>query len=300
MSPRRALAYLLSLLPVAVLVLVLLQPGAASAQMPYFDDLPFFTPADSTSRLALVADLNRFEETKFNWSVNRLLISIILPAGQEASFFIRMPLTTFDTGQTPLFSRWPWLAGEEADSWPDSRRYSGFGQPEIGATGPLGLSMLPNWHYGVALGLPAGTDFLYPFSSVSMPLRLEARKMVAWGTNRQLGLNLGYVMNMKSAKDYLNSDYAFPSGWHLGSDLNFYRGRGKRMSLAYDYHNRNGKNLQLIGVQGWLPWTDDGSVGLKVSREIQGTLDNPATWYFTLSFRLDSDRYRPAEEEDAP
>jgi len=100
--------------------------------------------------------------------------------------------------------------------------------------------------------------------------------------------------------DFLNEETAFPSGVHLGGVLNWYRGRGSRLAMSYDFHNREGRKSQLLGVQAWVPWTDDGSVGLKVARELQGTLDRPAAWYFTVSFRLDSNRYRPLQETSEP
>ncbi len=287
--------------PGVLLLLAVFLAGSASAQIPYLDDMPFFAPADSTSRLALVTEFNRFEDPKFAWSVNRLLVSIILPGGKDAAFFIRMPFTSFDTGEVELFSRWPWVEGiAEDENWPDGRRITSLGQPEIGATGPVGLSFLPNWHYAVSLGLPVGTDRLYPFGSVSMPFRLELRKTVSFAGNRNLGLTAGYLENMDSATDHLNGDFAFPSGFHLGGVYNWYRGRGSRLNLSYDFHNREGRRSQLLGVQGWIPWTDDGSVGLKVARELQGTLDRPAAWYFTISFRLDSNRHRPSMESASP
>jgi hypothetical protein len=286
---------------VLLAVFLFLPVGSSTvfAQMLYLDDMPFFAPADSTSRLALIADFDRFEDPHTQWSLNRFLVTIMLPAGQRAAFFVRMPYASFDSGNIPAFSRWPWLKNDEVvDDWPHNRRVTSFGQPELGATGPTNLPFLPRWHYSVSLGLPAGTDRLYPFSSVSLPLRVELRKTIPVGGSRQAGFTAGYLKNMDSGKEYLNGDAAFPNGFHLGGILNWYQGRGKRMALAYDYHNREGRISQLAGVQLWVPWTEDGSVGLKVSRELQGTLDRPAAWYFTLSFRLDSAIYRPSMEEE--
>ncbi len=78
--------------------------------------------------------------------------------------------------------------------------------------------------------------------------------------------------------------------------MNWYRGRNSRLGLAYDYHHRQGRISQLLGLQAWAPWTDDASIGFKVSHELQGSLDRPAAWYFTISFRLDSQKYRPGQE----
>jgi len=285
----------------ALLLLTVLMTSPLHAQMLYLDDMPFFTPADSTSRLALEAELNRFEDPKFNWSVNRLLVTIMLPAGEKGVFFVRMPFTSFDTGDVELFSRWPWVEGiAEDENWPNGRRITSLGQPEIGVTGPTGFSFLPHLHYSAALGLPVSTDRLYPFGSVSMPFRLELRKVIHLSASRQLGLTLGYLENMDSAKDHLNGDMAFPSGPHLGGVFNWFRGRGSRLALSYDYYNREGRKSQMLGVEAWTSWTDDGSVGFKVARELQGTLDRPAAWYFTLSFRLDSNSRRPGHENSVP
>lgn len=285
----------------ALLLLTVLMTSPLHAQMLYLDNMPFFTPADSTSRLALVTEFNRFEDSKFNWSVNRLLVTIMLPAGEKGSFFVRMPFTSFDTGDVELFSRWPWVQGISEDvDWPDGRRITSLGQPEIGATGPTGFSFLPNWHYSVALGLPVSTDRLYPFGSISMPFRLELRKIIPWGATKQVGLTIGHLENMDSAKDHLDGEMAFPSGHHLGGVLNWFRGRGSRLALSYDYYNREGHKSQMLAVEAWTSWTDDGSVGFKVARELQGTLDRPAAWYFTLSFRLDSNSRRPSSESPAP
>ena len=46
-------------------------------------------------------------------------------------------------------------------------------------------------------------------------------------------------------------------------------------------------------------WTPDGSLGVKVARELQGTLHGPAAWYFTLAWRFDSPGRRPAAEAEA-
>lgn len=282
-----------------LLGLLLMLAGSAPAQMLYLDDLPFFAVSDSTSRLALQTDFNRFEDAHSGWSVNRLLVTMVLPAGQRGTFFLRMPYTSFDTGTTPLFSRWPWVRGNgDQDNWPPSARETSLSQPEIGATGPLALSFLHHWHYAIALGLPAGSDRLYPFGSVSIPFRLGVRRVVPWGAQRQVGLTFDILRGMDSGKDLLRGEEAFPGGIHLGAVLNWYRHRGSRFSMAYDYHRRQGRRSQLLGVQAWTPWTESGAVGLKVARELQGTLDRPAAWYFTLSFRLDSLRFLPGAESE--
>jgi hypothetical protein len=271
--------------------------GSAQAQLMHMDPLPFFTPADSTSRLALVVDLDRTNDDKFGWTMNRIMLTAFLPAGDDAAFFLRLPHQTFDSGEVPVRSRWPWLMGPDGqDGWPGESRISSFGKLEIGVTGPIVLPLLRGMDYGLALGLPSGTDRVYPFSSQSIPLRLQLRKPVVLSHGLQAGLLAGYLVHMDSGKDFLDSS-AFPSGYQLGASLARYGGRGSRWHLTWDYRNEDNRKSQLVGVQGWVPWTDDGAVGLKIAREIQGSLDRPAEWYFTLSWRFDSPKYRQGLED---
>lgn len=282
-----------------VLLYLLFIPAGARAQIPHLDAIPWFTSADSTSRLALVVEINRFHDPKFDWNVSRVLLTAVLPAGDDATFFLRLPHLTFDTGNTTVAQRWPWVIGEEGQNgWPHEKRVASFGQIEVGVTGPMSLPLTGGVDYALALGLPSGSDRVYPFSSTSLPLRLEFKKIVPLGGRTHLGLVAGYLSNMDSGRNNLTSD-AFPSGYHLGASVDFYRGRGSRLGVTYDYQDRKSRLSQLAGVQWWLPWGDSGSLGIKVARELQGTLDRPAAWYFTLGWRFDSAGYRlsaPATE----
>jgi hypothetical protein len=272
----------------------------ARAQLPHLDAIPWYTPADSTSRLALVVDVDRFHDSKFGWDLNRLLLTAILPAGDDGVFFLRLPLMTFDTGGLSLQSRWPWVIGEGApEGWPHEERVSSYGQIEVGINGPVKLPLVTWVNYGLALGLPTGSDKVYPFSSTGMPLRLALKKNLPLGRTTYLGLVAGYLAHMDSGKDNLDP-YAFPSGVHLGATFDVFRDRGSRFLLSYDYHNRESRKSQMAGAQVWIPWSEDGSIGFKAARELQGTLDRPAEWYFTLSFRLDSPNHRlRADPEEA-
>ncbi len=270
----------------------LLAPRGANAQLMHLDALPWFTPADSTSRLALIIEVNRFHDPKFDWNLNRILLTAVLPAGDDATFFLRLPHMTFDTGGISVANRWPWVIGEDGrNGWPHENRISSFGQIEVGVTGPVHLPLSGVVDYALAVGLPTGSDRVYPFSSVSLPLRVELRKIIPLGRTTHLGLVAGYLSNMDSTKDFLVST-AFPSGYHLGAAVDFYKGRGSRLGLTYDFQDRKSRRSQLAGVQWWLPWGSDGSLGFKVGRELQGTLDRPAAWYFTLAWRLDSASHR--------
>jgi len=279
-----------------VLVLLVMAATPVKAQLMHLDPLPFFTPADSTSRLALIVDVDRFTDTKFDWNLNRVLLTTILPAGDDATFFLRISHLTFDVGTTSLKSRWPWVLGSGArEGWPHSQRISGFGKLEVGVTGPLVLPLLRGADYGLALGLPTGTDDPYPFTARSMPFRIQLRKPVVLGGGLQAGLLAGYLVHMDSGGDNLDP-LAFPSGYQLGASLARFGGRGARWRLAWDYRNEDFRRSQIVSVQGYLPWAADGAVGLKIGRELQGSLDRAAEWYFSLSWRLDSPKYRQGLE----
>jgi len=265
----------------------------ATAQMMHLDGLPYYAPADSSSRLALVAEMGRFEDRKWGWDANRLMVTAILPAGDFARFYLRGSHVTFNSGDTPLLTRWPWIRGEEAEeTWPGGQRQSSFGSPELGVTGPLELSFLSHWHYGVGLGLPVGSDRIYPFGSTSLPFRLELRKILFADAATNLTVTGGKLMHMSSGKKLLSDD-AFPSGYLLSAAVQRYWGPGRSLALSWDYQYRQGAESHLPAVQAWVPWTDNGSVGARVACELAGTLDRPAQWYVSLMWRFDSPKYRP-------
>lgn len=270
--------------------------GTACAQMTYLDEFPWFAAADSTSRLAMVAEFNRFEDPQQNWSVNRLHVCAILPGGDRSVFFLRMSHLAFDTGGRSAVGRWPGILGPEEDfQWGSETTITSFGQPEVGATGPVAVAGLSHWHYGVGLGLPVGTDRLYPFASVSLPFRLALRRYFDLGARSQLAVTGTYLMNMDSGKDLLDES-AFPDGGQLGLTYNWYRGRGSRLGATYDLKSLDGRKSEILGLQAWVPWTQDGSMGLKVARDLSGSQDRPALWYFTLAWRFDSPGRRPEVE----
>lgn len=270
--------------------------GAARAQLPHLDPIPWHTPADSTSRLALTVDLQRFTDDHTGWNANRILLTAILPAGDKGTFFLRIPHQTFDTGGLDLEGRWPWVLGEEApEGWPHEDRISSFGQIEIGANGPLRLPLMGAGDFGVALGLPMGSDRVYPFSSKSMPLRLALRKPIRLGERRLLHLVGAYLKPTGSGRDFLG-DEAFPGGYHLGADFDWYLGKGGRLGVGYDRHDREGRIADLVSARVTIPWSGAGAIGLEAVRELAGTLDRPAAWQFSLSWRLNSGRYRSGHE----
>jgi hypothetical protein len=280
-------------------LLILAAVPSARAQLPHLDPIPWHTPADSTSRLAMMVDVQRTTDDHTGWNANRILLTAILPAGGRGTFFLRIPHVTFDTDGLGLANRWPWVLGEAAtDGWPGEDRLSSFGQIEVGVTGPVRLPLVGLSDYALGLGIPMGSDRVYPFSSTSIPLRLGYRKPLDLGDRRRLTLNGVYLKHMGSGKEFLN-DAAFPSGWQAGASFDWYRGEGGRFGIGYDYHDREGRIAQLVAARLWFPWSERAAIGLEAARELAGTLDRPAAWYFTLTWRLNSGKYR-AGHETAP
>ena len=261
-----------------------------------FDEIPWLAPADSTSRLAMVVQLDHRIDDKYDWRINRLLLTGILPAGENGAYFLRLPVASFDVGTTPLLQRWPWLRGDGEElpiDWPQEGQVFEIAQPEIGATGPLGLPALGRCQYGVALGLPVGNDRLYPVSSKSLPLRLELRKPLSVSSRGRLAVTAGYLLHMDSSGDALDASAAFPSGYHLGLAWRHALGSRGSWSLIWDGHYRDDRRLEQVGARLAIPWRDVGTWGLQISREIQGSLDRSAAWLASLTWRFDS---RPDRE----
>ena len=273
-------------------LLVALLPTVAAAQMLHLDPVPWSAVTDSTAGPALVVEVTRFEESKFDWSANRIQLTLLLPMGDRGEVFVRMPHYTADFGSTSLWSRWPSVEGGEeavaaADTFWTERRVSSFGQLEVGANRWAYWPLLGRTHYGAALGLPVGTDRLYPFSSVSFPLRLEVRKVLELRSGGLLFLEAGYLYNVDSGQDRLD-ETAFPDGWRGGAVLQLGSRRTKKLLLDYHYENREGRRSQTAGLQIQLPWLVDGSWGLRADRELAGSLNRYAEWRFSLVWRFDT------------
>ncbi|PIV80241.1 hypothetical protein COW53_10760 [bacterium CG17_big_fil_post_rev_8_21_14_2_50_64_8] len=272
-------------------------PRTGFGQLLYQDRLPWSTPADSTSRLALEVAADHFFDARFDWSVDRLLLTVVLPGGENGRFFVRMPHLTFDSGNTPVLKRWPDIEGEDlTPGWPGSGRVNGFGQLEAGALGQLKLPVLGPTAFGAKLGLPVGSENLYPFSSTSMPLQIEMRKTLAVAGAFQAHLGAGTTLSLGSGRAGLAED-AFSGGRLLGLELDWYRGRGSRVTATLDRRNQEDRTSLVAGLQTWFSWTPDGSLGLKAAREMEGPGDRPAQWFLTVAWRFDSAKFRPKPAE---
>lgn len=266
---------------------------AARAQLPHLDPLPWYTPADSSSQLALVAEVDRFTDKATDWAVNRVMVTATLPAGTRSVWFLRLPYLSFDTSGQSVPARWPGTVGkDQPEGWPGGERLTGFGQLEVGAAGPLGLRGLGPWRYGFALGLPTGQNALYPWSSTSLPLRLQLQGDLRPSGPWHLWLGGGYLLHLDASGNTLAPE-AFPNGWQAMAELGLLRGPGSSWRLTASWEDRNTRRSLLVGAAVWLPWTGDASIGLRAARELADAADRPARWYLALSWRFDSPSHRP-------
>lgn len=276
-------------------ILLALGAGGAAAQLPHLDPLPWFAPVDSTSRQALIVDLERFGDGVTGWVVNRTALTVTLPAGARGAWLLRASYVRFDPGSLPLLTRWPTARGTEAaEDWPGETVGNGFGPLEAGVITPLRLPLLGGTSFGAALGLPTGSNRLYPFSSTSMPLRLHLRRGFGEGRSR-LWAHAGTLFHLDATGDDLADD-AFPSGHLVGLEAAWYRGRGSRLSLGFDLEDRDGRGSRLVTAAAWFPWRDSASVGLRLRWEVAGEAHRPAAWYAGISVRLEGPRDLPADE----
>ncbi len=275
-------------------------PEKASGQIYHLDPIPWRAVADSTSRLALEVHADHDFDPRFDWTLDRILMTVILPGGDDGIFFLRMSHMTFDSGRVTVLDRWPEIQGPDMNpAWPFSGRVKGFGQMEVGSCGGLVSPGLGKMSYGAALGLPVGTDKLYPFSSTSMLLRVELRKELALSSALYTHWALGYLANVGSGRSGLANE-AFDGGHHLGGEVAWYRGRGSRLVATLDADDRGGRSALRAGAQCWFPWSADGSIGIQLAKELSGPENRAGSWFVTLAWRFDSSRYRGIESGVGP
>lgn len=296
MSPGRPAA---TVAAAGCALLLCVAASTGLAQLPHLDPLPWFSPADSTSRLALVVQVDRGVDGQTEWSTNRVMLTALLPAGARGAWFLRMPYLSFDTAGLPVRVRWPGTTGtEQPPGWPGGERLEGFGQIEVGGTGPLGLPGLGPWHFGLALGLPTGQNGLYPWSSTSLPLRLQLRRDLRPDGPWHLWLGGGYLLHLDAGGDKLDGS-AFPNGWQVAGELELVRRRGSSWHLTGAWEDRNTRRSLLVGAEVWLPWTANGSLGLRAARELAAAEHRPAQWWLSLAWRFDSPQQPPQESPAA-
>ena len=262
-------------------------PAVALGQLPHLDPLPWYAASDSTSRLALEIQLDRSLDKTTDWAANRVMLTVTLPAGERAAWFVRMPYVSFDTGGLGALERWPDAAGDEAPAdWPGSARLDGFGQIEVGATTDLRLPLLGRSGLGLALGLPTGQNSVYPWSSTSMPMRLQLRRDVAPGGDAHLWLGGGLLMHADATGEVLGPG-AFPGGWQLDAQWVLVRGHGSAWRAGATWEQREGRTSLLAAVERRFAWTREASFGVRAAREFADAADRPAQWILALVWRFD-------------
>lgn len=275
-------------------------PGGVRAQLPHLDALPWPSPADSLSRLSFVVEGDRFLDKASDWSVNRLMLTATIPAGQRAAWFVRMPYLTFDSAGLSAAERWPHTVGEDQEpGWPHGSRLDGFGQIEVGAVGRARLPLVGPSRYGLALGLPTGQNGLYPWSSTSLPLRLQVQRLVVPGRVWSFWLGGGFLAHMDASGDDL-SDAAFPGGWQADAELAAALPGGRLWRFGTCWQDREGRTSLLASAEAQFPWAVGGAVGLRVARELADAADRPAQWYFTAIWRFDAVGAPAGPDEPSP
>lgn len=257
----------------------------ARAQLPWFDALPLWTPADTLAHRGFSLDVMRLSDSRSGWNADRVVGDARLPFGRQASFFVRLPWVRLDTGSRAVFERWPQLRGAGAgDDWPGEAVLTGFGQLELGATGPLRLPGLGLLGAGVAVGVPLGHSRFYPLSSAGIPARLGLRRWLALAPGWWLAPGATLVRHGGPGDDDLDPA-AFPDGWQVGVALER-SGGAASARLGWELATRAGRREQWVNVELAVPWTAQGRLGFRVAREVTGSPDRVAAWQLGLSWRL--------------
>lgn len=274
-------------IPMAILAAVLSVAAGARAQLPLFESLPAWAPADSTSRLAARIDLGRFGDGRNGWIADRLLLDARLPLGGRSCIFLRLPYLRFDSAAERAAIRWPAIVGPDSIAgWPGESVVSGIGQMEIGAVGPLSLPGLGPLQGAIAAGVPLGEGRLYPFSSAGLPLRLGLTRWSRLSDSWWFSAAAVLVAHGGQSGDAL-APSAFPSGWQAALAAERV-GRDGGLRLGWDWHDRSGRREQILSAQVWLPWSGGSRFGLRAAREITGSPDRVAAWALGLMWRLEA------------
>ncbi len=271
------------LLLAATAVVALLVPGRpASAQLPRFEPLPSWAPADTTSRLSTHIAFDRFGDGRWGWSADRLLVDARLPLGGHGCLFLRLPCLRVDTGSLPAVTRWPGMAGPKMGTgWPGESVVTGVGQLEIGGAGPLTLPGLGSCQGVVACGVPLGHGRFYPFSSAGLPLRLGLTRWLALSGDWWLGAGAVLVVHGGQGDGILDPS-AYPNGRHLSLTV-----ARDALAAGWESRDRGGRREQVVSVEASVPWSGANRVGLRAEREITGSVDRAAAWSAGVFWRLE-------------
>lgn len=264
-------------------------PGRpARAQLPYADPLPCWSAADTLAHRSFLVATTRWHDGRSGWTSDRVLIEAHLPLGSHGSFFLRLPWLRFDTGGLAVAARWPEILGPEADpDWPGESQLTGFGQFEVGASGPVSLPGLGPCGAAVAVGVPLGQDRFYPWSNAGLPVRLGLTRWLAPGGNRWW-VSVGAVLVTHGGSgDGILDGAAFPDGFHERVGVQR-RSGGHVAGFSWERRARGGRREHVLGIEFVAPWGTAGDVGVLAEREISGSPDRSAAWSLGLRWRLTS------------
>jgi len=221
-------------------LLLLAQAAGVRAQIPYLDPIPWVKTTAKIGQEAVLFNLDRFWDTRTDWTANRLGVTGLLRAGRSGMFYFRVWYVAFDSGDLPVLERWPDVRGTDAEpDWPGEARSVGLGRPQLGAVGQFSIYGLGKWWYGLGVGLPIGRDQLYPMSAASIPVQLDVRKSLDLSAAVQLALYGGPIWHFPSSRDKL-SEEAFPNGFHGAADQRISRRRRSAVGAGRtpDSHRR--------------------------------------------------------------
>ena len=124
----------------ALLATLLLSAQAAGvrAQIPYLDPIPWVKTTAKIGQEAVLFNLDRFWDTRTDWTANRLGVTGLLRAGRSGMFYLRVWYVAFDSGDLPVLERWPDVRGPDAEpDWPGEARSVGLGRPQLGGAVPV-------------------------------------------------------------------------------------------------------------------------------------------------------------------
>jgi len=272
---------------VALLLSLLASPAPpASAQILRREPPPWIALEVPAARRAVAFDVARYNDARVDWSAQRFAVTVLLPQGTTSCLFARFSWLTLDTGARSAPARWPGIVGEKAPAgWPAEARDVGWGGPEVGTLGNLGLPLLGGLQYALQAGLPVGRDVLYPFASTSLPISVELRKPWRVGSAWETSLRAGRTWNLGTGRDVLASD-AFPRTFTAGLDLA--RHPHERRAIVCDLAAEwgDGRRLMTAGIVWRLPVGATDAFALSAEREVLGRDDRPfalriaATWLF--------------------
>lgn len=298
-SRRAALA---SVFP--VLLLGALSGGDARptpAQVHHLAEAPWHALDTGPRRRGVEMSWQQAIEPGVGWRSDRLGLVVLMPLGRQATAFVRADYLRFDTGDRPVFARWPQLqpadqqGSDAADSgWPHEAVINGFGRPEFGLLTPLTLPLVGRGDLGLQVGLPIGTDRLYPLSAACIPLRADWRRTVVTTGALHARLRVGSERTFSTLGDELEAD-AYPNGWRYALQVGSPPGRPHGWQIAWTARElEDGRHERRVSLGGWLPLPDGHLLLVQAMRSLGDRTDRHATWIFGLTWHLGS----PPPDED--